>query len=402
MTQNSLQTVDAVRQDLQRLVRPLRDVEIVALPHACGRVLAKEVIATLQVPPHDNSAMDGYALRVADSDLLLPVSQRIPAGSMPQPLQTGTAARIFTGAPIPPGADVVIEQESVTVDEQGQIRVQRPLQAGQHIRKAGEDINLGQRIIPVGQTLNAADLGLTASQGIAQLSVLRRPRVAVFFTGDELTEPGQPLPAGKIYNSNRYWLVAKLQGMGCQVHDLGIVPDSLAATCQALRDAAQEADVVITCGGVSVGEEDHIKAAVQQEGELTMWKIAMKPGKPLAYGRLGNSDFIGLPGNPVSGFVVFEVLIRAFLLARSGVTMSWQLPMMQLPAAFDWCKADPRREEYLRVRRELIDGVWQLQRYANQGSGVLTSCAWAEGLVRLQPDQTVKPGDLLEFIPLAH
>lgn len=402
MTQNNLQTVDAVRQDLQRLVRPLRDVEIVALPHACGRVLAKEVIATLQVPPHDNSAMDGYALRVADSDLLLPVSQRIPAGSVPQPLQAGTAARIFTGAPIPPGADVVIEQESVTVDEQGQIRVQRPLQAGQHIRKAGEDINHGQRLIPAGQTLNAADLGLAASQGIAQLSVLRRPRVAVFFTGDELTEPGQPLPAGKIYNSNRYWLVAKLQGMGCQVHDLGIVPDSLAATCQALRDAAQEADVVITCGGVSVGEEDHIKAAVQQVGELTMWKIAMKPGKPLAYGRLDDSDFIGLPGNPVSGFVVFEVLIRAFLLARSGVATSWQLPMMQLPAAFDWSKADPRREEYLRVRRELIDGVWQLQRYANQGSGVLTSCAWAEGLVRLQPGQTVKPGDLLEFIPLAH
>ena len=402
MTQNSMQTVDDVRLALQRLVRPISETENVALSHVCGRVLAQDVIAALQVPPHDNSAMDGYALRVTDCGQPLPVSQRIPAGCMPQPLQPGTAARIFTGAPVPDGADVVVEQESVTVDEQGLIQVQRPLQSGQNIRKAGEDIEAGQRIIPAGQTLNAADLGLAASQGIAELRVLRRPRVAVFFTGDELTEPGQPLAAGKIYNSNRYWLVAKLQSMGCQVHDLGIVPDSLPATCQTLRAAAQDADVVITCGGVSVGEEDHVKAAVEQEGELTMWKIAMKPGKPLAYGRLGDSDFIGLPGNPVSGFVVFEVLIRQFLIARSGAVAQWQLPAWYLPSAFSWEKADPRREEFLRVRRELCDGGWRLQRYPNQGSGVLTSCAWAEGLVRLQPGQTVQPGDLLEFIPLTH
>jgi molybdopterin molybdotransferase len=275
-----------------------------------------------------------------------------------------------------------------------------PVLAGQHIRRRGEDIAEGQTVLACGQRLRDADLGLAASVGVAQLQVYSQLRVAVFFTGDELVEPGTPAGAGKIYNSNRYWLVPALRALGCQVLDLGIIPDTLAATRQALRDAAAEADVVMTCGGVSVGEEDHVKAAVEAEGELQLWKIAIKPGKPLASGRVGEADFIGLPGNPVSGYVTFAVLVRDFLRARMGeVVPAWQ-PLYYLPAAFDWRKPDTRREEYLRVRVAQQGGQLVLQRYPNQGSGVLTSCAWADALVRLQPGQQVQPGDVLPVYAL--
>jgi len=400
MTKNLFLSVDQARAWLLERAKPLTDTESVDLLAASGRVLAEPVVATLNVPPHDNSAMDGYALRLAEFGQVLPVSQRVPAGSVPAPLAEGSLARIFTGAPIPPGADTVIMQEQAEVQDDGRVLLTGNPVPGQNIRRAGEDISAGQVVLQAGQRLGPADIGLAASLGIAALTVRRALTVAVFFTGDELTEPGQALAAGKIYNSNRYWLVPALDALGCKVIDLGIIPDDFDATRAALVKAAGEADVIITCGGVSVGEEDHVKGAVEAEGELTLWKIAMKPGKPLAHGRIGSADFIGLPGNPVSGFVTFEVMVKAFLAVRQGGEAAEAVASERLPAAFELTSPDPRREEFIRVRRETIDGRLQLVCYPNQGSGVLTSCAWAEGLVRLGVGQTVAKGDLLDFLPL--
>jgi len=395
-----MQTVEQTRDWLLARARVPARTETVPLLQAAGRVLASDLVSTLAVPPHDNSAMDGYAVRAAEAVAALPVSQRIPAGAVPGPLAAGSAARIFTGAPVPPGADAVVMQEQTEQQPDGSVVFTAAVAAGQNIRRRGEDITEGQTVLAAGQRLRDADLGLAASIGAATLSVHARLRVAVFFTGDELLEPGQPAAAGKIYNANRYWLVPALQALGCEVLDLGIIADNLAATRQALREAAAVADVVMTCGGVSVGEEDHVKAAVEAEGELQLWKIAIKPGKPLASGRIGDADFIGLPGNPVSGYVTFAVLARDFLRARQGeVVPAWQ-PQYWLPAGFDWVKPDARREEFLRVRVAQQDGRLLLQRYPNQGSGVLTSCAWADGLVRLQPGQTVAAGDLLPVYAL--
>ncbi|MEO9456423.1 molybdopterin molybdotransferase MoeA [Chromobacterium phragmitis] len=350
------------RDWLLERAKPLNTHQELPLMQALGRVLAAPVVAGVDVPPHDNSAMDGYALRCADLAPAMAVSQRVPAGSVPTPLAAGTAARIFTGAPIPPGADAVIMQEQAEVDGEGRV---------------------------------AFDLGLAASIGLARLPVLPKLRVAAFFTGDELVEPGLPLGEGQIYNSNRYWLLPALQQLGCEVVDLGHVGDALAPTRQLLRDAAAVADVVITCGGVSVGEEDHVKAAVEAEGELTLWKVAIKPGKPLAYGKLGEADFIGLPGNPVSGYVTLQTLIKPFLLKRMGLEVP-PPEAQRLPAAFAWDKPDMRRSEFLRVRK--VGG--ELQLYPQQGSGVLMSCAWADGLVWLQPGQLVAPGDELAYLEL--
>ncbi|MEC5207695.1 molybdopterin molybdotransferase [Vogesella perlucida] len=395
-----MQTVEQTRDWLLARARVPARTETLPLLQAAGRVLASDLVSTLAVPPHDNSAMDGYAVRAAEAGAALPVSQRIPAGSVPAPLDAGTAARIFTGAPVPPGADAVVMQEQAELQADGSVVFTATVSAGQNIRRRGEDIADGQTVLAAGQRLRDADLGLAASIGAATLSVHARLRVAVFFTGDELLEPGQPAAPGKIYNSNRYWLVPALQALGCEVLDLGIIADNLAATRQALREAAAVADVVMTCGGVSVGEEDHVKAAVEAEGELQLWKIAIKPGKPLASGRIGDADFIGLPGNPVSGYVTFAVLVRDFLRARQGeVVPAWQ-PQYWLPAGFDWSKPDTRREEFLRVRVVQQDGRLLLQRYPNQGSGVLTSCAWADGLVRLQPGQSVTAGELLPVYTL--
>ncbi|MDF0606596.1 molybdopterin molybdotransferase MoeA [Neisseriaceae bacterium TC5R-5] len=378
----------------------LADSETLPLLAAAGRVLASPVIAGLDVPPHDNSAMDGYALCTAQQTAAMPVSQRVPAGTVPQPLVSGSVARIFTGAPIPPGADAVLMQEVASVQENGLVGFSQSAQAGQNIRRRGEEIHSGQQILAAGKVLTAADIGLAASVGLQQLTVWRRLRVAVFFTGDELVEPGQSLAAGQIYNSNRYWLLPALASLGCEVQDLGIIADSLAATREALRAAASQADVIMTCGGVSVGEEDHVKAAVEAEGTLDLWKVAMKPGKPLAYGKIGQADFIGLPGNPVSGFITFQVLARAFLQQRAHVPVSSLLPQGHYPADFDWTRPDAKRSEFLRVRRVEQGGVWSLQLYPQQGSGVLMSCAWADGLVCLAPGQTVAKGELLAYLPL--
>lgn len=394
-------TVDQARDWLLQRAQPVRTSETLPLLQALGRILAEPVLAGVDVPPQDNSAMDGYALRCADGSGPLPVSQRIPAGTQPQPLQAGTAARIFTGAPIPAGADAVVMQEMAELQADGQVLFSQAVKPGQNIRRAGEDIVRGASVLSAGQLLSAADLGLAASIGVPALTVYRPLRVAVFFTGDELTEPGQPLAAGHIYNSNRYWLVPELMRLGCEVTDLGIVPDSLSRTREILQDAAALADVIMTCGGVSVGEEDHVKAAVEAEGSLDLWKIAIKPGKPLASGKVGQAGFIGLPGNPVSGFVTYQVLVKPYLQRCAGLQQDDTQPVAHYPAGFAWERPDTRREEFLRVKLVQQDGRWQLQRYPNQGSGVLTSCAWADGLVRLAPGQQVSPGDMLALIAFA-
>lgn len=364
---------------------------------ALGRVLAVPVISPLAVPPADNSAMDGYALRVADlqAGASLPVSQRVPAGSVPAPLQAGSAARIFTGAPIPPGADAVVVQEKCK-QEGDSVHIGYKPVAGDNIRRAGEDIALGSEIIPAGTRLTAAHLGLIASVGMARVEVFARLRVAVFFTGDELVMPGKPLAAGQIYNSNRYVLLGLLETLGCEVNDLGIIPDDLEATRRALRAAAAGVDLVITCGGVSVGEEDHVKAALQAEGELQTWKIAIKPGKPFALGRVGETPFLGLPGNPVSSFAGFQMLARPYIRqcqGEKGVVSR----ALEVRADFTWSRAAQQRE-FLRVRRNSTGG---LELFPHQGSGVLSSCAWADGLVSNPPGQTIQPGDLVQYISFA-
>jgi len=341
--------------------------------------------------------MDGYAVRCHELQrgVALPVSQRLPAGGQPLPLQPGSVARIFTGAMLPDGADAVVMQEHTRTLPDGRVLFDAAVTAGLNIRRCGEDIASGSTVLAGGLRLQPAHLGLAASVGVASLPVYAPLRVAVFFTGDELQEPGRPALPGQVYNANRYWLVPALQALGCQVLDLGRVPDRLADTRQVLRDAGQAADVVMTCGGVSVGEEDHVKAAVCAEGELQQWRLAIKPGKPLAFGRVGQADFIGLPGNPVAAWVGFAVLVRDFLRARQGEALApWQ-PQCWLPAGFHWPRPDPRREEFLRVRVVADSTGQRLQAYPQQGSGVLSSCAWADGLARLQPGQVVQPGTLL-------
>ena len=381
--------------------------EMCSTLQADGRVLAQDVVSDLEVPPQDNSSMDGYALRCSDvaPGRTLPVSQRIPAGSQGTQLQAGTVARIFTGAPIPSGADAVVMQEDCQ-EVQGAdasspaIQVQNQPHAGQWIRRRGEDVTLGATVLQSGSRLGPAALGMAASVGLAQLQVACKPRVALFSTGDELVMPGtvapQDMPPGSIYNSNRFFLAALLRRMGCEVTDLGIVPDQLDATVNALRDAAQAHDVVLTSGGVSVGEEDHIKPAVQQLGHLDLWQIAIKPGKPFAHGRVGAAHFIGLPGNPVSSFVTFLLLVRPFLLRMQGV-LNLALPSQAIRADFDWPRAD-RRQEFLRVKRNAQGG---LDLFPNQSSGVLTSVVWGDGLVDNPPGRTIARGDTVQFISLS-
>lgn len=391
-------TVDDALARLLAAARRVKGVDRVPLREATGRVLAEAVVSTIDVPPLDNSSMDGYAVRCADVAAVgarLPVAQRIPAGSVGHTLAPGTAARIFTGAPVPPGADAVVMQERCR-HEGDDVLVDHLPKPGEHIRRKAEDIAAGTAVLAAGTRLTPQAIGLAASVGAAQLAVFRPLSVGLLSTGDELTAPGEPLPPGGIYNSNRAMLCALLEKLGCKVEDLGNVADTLDATRRALRKAGALHDLVLTSGGVSVGEEDHVKPAVEAEGELALWKIAIKPGKPLAFGKVGSADFIGLPGNPVSAFVTFLLFVRPFILKCQGATAA--LPRaMPLTANFAWPKAGSRRE-FLRARIGDDGGV---ELFANQGSGVLTSTVWADGLVDNPPGCTVQPGDSVRFLPFA-
>ncbi|MDI3510735.1 gephyrin-like molybdotransferase Glp [Hydrogenophaga bisanensis] len=415
-----LMALDQALADLLGHVEPLARTEQVPTFDADHRVLAEDLVSDLHVPPQDNSSMDGYALRVADvtePGVVLPVSQRIAAGHAGGPLQPGTCARIFTGAPVPAGADAIVMQEE-TREVGGDlhaVHIDVLPALGQWIRRAGEDVSRGKVVLARGQRLTPASIGLAAGIGRAWLTVHARPRVALFSTGDELVMPGDVPPAemkpGAIYNSNRFFLRALLQRFGCEVSDLGIVPDRRDATLAALKTAADHHDLILTSGGVSVGEEDHIKPAVQQLGSLDLWQIGMKPGKPFAYGRVhrdaGAGDeqrtdchFIGLPGNPVSSFVTFLLLVRPFLLKLQGASEGHYKPAFRpvmLPAHFNLPKADKRRE-FLRVRRNANGG---LDLFQNQSSGVLTSAAWGDGLVDNPAGATIAHGDLVPYISFA-
>ena len=375
--------------------RAVAETETVPTLSAAGRVLAAAQRSTMNVPPLDNSAMDGYALRLADlkgTEPRLRVAQKILAGSVGGALAAGTAARIFTGAPIPEGADAVVMQEHVASEGDG-IVVKKLPRPGEWIRRVGSDIREGDAILSAGTRLRPQDTGLAASIGIASLPVYRRVRLGLFFTGDELVMPGDPLPPGRIYNSNRFTLNGLAQAFDCEVRDYGIVPDSLDATRQVLRRAAAECDVIVTSGGVSVGEADFVKPAVEAEGELLMWRIAMKPGRPLAFGRVARASFIGLPGNPVSSFVTFLIFVRPFLLKTQGVA-EVHPRAIQARADFDWAEPDARRE-FLRVKWNARGG---LDLYHTQDSAVLTSTAWADGLVDNPAERAIRAGDLVKFV----
>ncbi|HEX6705523.1 MAG TPA: gephyrin-like molybdotransferase Glp [Albitalea sp.] len=379
---------------------PATETETVSTFDALGRVLAEDVRSALDVPPADNTSMDGYALRCADvpqPGTVLPVSQRIPAGVPPQPLAAGSAARIFTGAQIPAGADAVVMQEQCQTTEAG-VRVDVVPEAGQWIRRRGEDVGAGSTVLARGDRLSPQAMGLAASVGAAQLRVARRPRVALFSTGDELVMPGEPLKPGAIYNSNRFTLRGLIEALGCECADLGIVPDRLDATRDALRLAAQGNDLIVTSGGVSVGEEDHLRPAVQAEGQIDLWQIAIKPGKPLAFGSVRRDHatpawFIGLPGNPVSSFITFLMAVRPVLLHLQGMTR-WQPRALTLRADFDWPRPD-KRQEFLRVR---LNGEGGLELFPNQSSGVLTSAVWGDGVVDNPPGQAIRRGDAVRYL----
>jgi molybdopterin molybdotransferase len=407
MTKPPMLTAQQALDHLLSHAKPVAEIERVPMQATLGRVLAENVNSLVDVPPLDNTAMDGYAVRTADTQepgSVLTIAQRIPAGSVGTELQAGTAARIFTGAPVPPGADAVVMQEDCSTPQGStdQVQVNIAPAFGQWIRRRGEDLTAGKTALTAGAFLRPQELGVAASAGLTHLNVKRRVKVAAFFTGDELSLPGEPLKPGGIYNSNRDTLLACIKALGCNATDLGIVPDRLDATRAALRQASQDHDLIITSGGVSVGEEDHIKPAVTAEGRLDLWQIAIKPGKPLAFGAVRKSDqandgeawFIGLPGNPVSSFVTFLLFVRPFILKLQGREAK-QTQSYLMRADFDWLKAD-RRNEFLRVKLNSQGG---LDLYPNQSSGVLTSASWGDGLVDCPPNQPIKVGDLVKYIP---
>jgi len=384
-------------------VSPVSDVVDVDLANALNRVLAQPQISPVNVPPHDNSAMDGFAVRSADivpgGITQLKITQRIPAGSPGTPLAEGSAARIFTGAPLPGGTDTVIMQEQCRYDD-NQVTIQGPVTAGTHIRQIGEDITMGTEILGAGIKLRPQDIGLAAAVGIATLPVYRKINIAIFSTGDELADPGHSLESGKIYNSNRYMLTGLLQMLGCTIIDLGTVPDNQAATRTVLQQAAPRADLIITTGGVSVGEEDHVKAAVEELGQLELWRIALKPGKPLAYGKIDAAHFIGLPGNPVSAFITFCIIARPFILRLQGRT---DYAPKTFRATADFAITNPiNRREYLRARFDSTRNAdTHVSVYPHQGSGVLTSATWANCLAVIPEQTTVTYGQQISVIPFS-
>ena len=390
----------SVNEAISHILDPIVTVEkteVIDIENALGRILAGDVCSTIDVPGYDNSAMDGYAVRYeecAELGAKLPVTQRIPAGQMGSQLEAGTAARIFTGAPIPAGATAVVMQEHCECEDDLVI-INKAVKSGQNIRSAGEDILQGSVILKKGHTLRPQELGLLASVGLAEVSVVRKLKVATFFTGDEIIEPGNELKDGQIYNSNKYTVKGLLKTLACDVVDLGIVPDTLEATLEVLKKASAEADLVITSGGVSVGEEDYVRIALEQLGELKMWRIAMKPGKPVAYGNVDNAIFMGLPGNPVSTFVTFLIFVKPLILKMQGAEK--YLPIkMPVIAGFEW--PNLKRQEYLRVQLEQSENGLVANLFPHQGSGVLSSACWADGLVEVPVNQVVKKGDLVNYL----
>ena len=377
---------------------PVEQTEQLSIDSSLGRVLAEDVKSEINVPGYDNSAMDGYAVRTAEcteAGASLTVSQRIPAGQTGVQLEEGTTARIFTGAPVPEGADAVVMQE--LCQQQGdKVSINTTVKAGENIRRAGEDIEQGSVILKAGSRIRPQEQGLIASVGLANVSVKRNLKVATFFTGDELVEPGNELGQGQIYNSNRYTLNGLLHTAGCEVADFGIVPDTLEATLAVLKRAAANADLVLTSGGVSVGEEDYVRIALQQLGELTMWRINMKPGKPVAFGHVDNAVFMGLPGNPVSVFVTFLVFARPLISKMQGA-VNYLSSELSIRSGFDW--KGVKRQEYLRVRINHDKAGAYAELYPHQGSGVLSSASWADGLVIVEPGKAINTGDVLKYIP---
>ncbi|MDR9862784.1 MULTISPECIES: gephyrin-like molybdotransferase Glp [Pseudomonas] len=393
----SLMPVEAALARLMEMAEasPIVEHEYLSLAQAQGRVLADDLISTLDLPPWPNSAMDGYALHLADwTGEPMPVTQKVFAGQAPEPLKPGTCARIFTGAPVPSGADCVEMQENAEVQADGRVRFIEAISVGQNIRAQGQETTVGELILQAGTRLGPIELGLSASLGCAGLNVVRKVRVAVISTGDELVEPGQTLGPGQIYNSNRVVLCNWLQRLGCDVVDAGILPDDLAITRERLGEL-QDVDLILSTGGVSVGEADFLGIALREEGELALWKLAIKPGKPLTVGHFRGVPVIGLPGNPASTLVTFALLARPYLLRRQGVTDLEPLKF-PVPAGFAWPQAGNRRE-YLRARLEQGQAII----YRNQSSGVLRSAAWADGLVEVLEGQTLEAGELVNFIPLS-
>ena len=394
---------DDALEALTASVSALGRLREVPLMEAHGQVLAQAIDSAIDVPGCAMSSMDGYAINTSDlaasGPTRLPVSRRIAAGDAEAALAAGTAARIFTGAPVPAGADAVIMQEQVEADGD-EIRFDQRPASGQNVRPRGNDIERGSRILEAGQRLRPQDIGLAASVGLKTLPVYAPVRVGMFFTGDELIEPGEPLASGKIYDSNRYTLHGLVESLGCEIVDLGLVGDTLEATCDAMLSASSRADLVVTSGGVSVGEEDHVRVAIEKLGELRLWRLGIKPGKPLAYGRINGTAFMGLPGNPVSVFATFCLFVCPVIRILQG--RSWRKPIaLPVKADFDWPKPDSRRE-FLRARLvRADDDETRVQIYPNQDSGVLTSTVWADGFVEIAENTTVARGDRVDYLPFA-
>ncbi len=397
-----LRSVDAMLDELLNKTTPIKETINVDITKALGKILAADVVSNIDVPPHDNSAVDGYAINLSDyridQEITLPISQRIPAGSIPERLQPGTAARIFTGATVPADATAVVMQEDCS-EQDNQVTLPSDITLSQNIRPQGQDIKTDQVILKQGHRIRAQDMGLMASIGIADVTIYRPLKVAILSTGDELIEPGKIATEGQIFNSNRYTLIGLLKGFGFDIVDLGIIKDTLHETLAALTEAANSADVIITSGGVSVGEEDHVKAAIKQLGELDLWKLAIKPGKPFAYGRIADTPILGLPGNPGAVFVTFCILARPFLLKSQGAARI-EAHSFKLPLGFNLSKPGKRRE-YLRTRINYVNGEAFIENHSNQSSGVLSSASWADGFAIIPEHTAPQKGELVEFSPFS-
>ncbi len=394
----NLTPVDEAIAHLLSKAPVITETEPLPLTESLGRILARDYQVPADVPPADNSAVDGYALRAEDyvQGQALSISDRIPAGSAPRPLQSGTAVRIFTGSEIPAGADTVIMQERVEVTDNG-ILINGEVKAGQNIRRRGQDLAEGSLALPKGTKIRPQEMGLLASIGVSEVAVVKKLRVAILSTGDELVEPGVPLGPGQIYNSNRFTLLGLLAEAGCEAVLCETLKDTRSATRETFERAAEVADLVITSGGVSVGEEDHVRAVLEESGQLSLWRMAIKPGKPLAFGAIKGTPVFGLPGNPASVLVTFMVVVMPYIRTRQGRLRIHPVGQ-QVPAALNVTSPSTRRE-FLRARTESVDGKIQVTAYTNQSSGVLSSACWSDGLAVVPENAMIAEGDLLTYYP---